>query len=210
MRSPDAAAGPDRPALIGLTGAIAAGKSEALAALGRLGAATLSSDAVVHELLGEGRVRERLVERWGHDVAPDGRVDRNRVGAFVFEQPEELGWLESILHPLVGERIASFLVGLPPHTSVAVVEVPLLFETGMEGEFDATICVVADDAVRAERAGARGTELLEGRSGRQLSQAEKAARATFVVRNDGSLAELEAGLAELWPRLEAPAGARVR
>jgi dephospho-CoA kinase len=210
MRSPDAAAGPDRPALIGLTGAIAAGKSEALAALGRLGAATLSSDAVVHELLGEDRVRERLVERWGREVAPDGRVDRNRVGALVFEQPEELGWLESILHPLVGERIASWAVGLPPHTSVAVVEVPLLFETGMESEFDATICVVAGDAVRAARTVARGTELLEGRSGRQLSQVDKAARATFVVRNDGSLAELEARLAELWPRLAAPAGARVR
>jgi dephospho-CoA kinase len=210
MRSPDVAAGPDRPALIGLTGAIAAGKSEALAALARLGAATLSSDAVVHELLGEDEVRERLVERWGQEVAPDGSVDRNRVGALVFEQPEELGWLESILHPLVGERIASWVVGLPPHTSVAVVEVPLLFETGMEDEFDATISVVADDAVRAARAGARGTELLEGRSGRQLSQAEKVAQATFVVRNDGSLADLEAGLAELWPRFEAAAGARVR
>ena len=209
MRSPETA-GPDRPALIGLTGAIAAGKSEALAALARLGAATLSSDAVVHELLGEDEVRERLVERWGRDVAPDGSVDRNRVGALVFEQPQELGWLESILHPLVAERIALWVVGLPPHTSVAVVELPLLFETGMEDEFDATISVVADDAARAARAGARGTELLEGRSGRQLSQAEKAARATFVVRNDGSLADLEAGLAEAWPRLEVAAKARVR
>jgi len=204
------AAGSDRPALIGLTGAIAAGKSAALAALGRLGAATLSSDAVVHELLGEDEVRERLVERWGKDVAPGGRVDRNRVGALVFEQPEELRWLESILHPLVGERITLWVVGLPPHTSVAVVEVPLLFETGMEDEFEATICVVADDRVRAARAGTRGIELLDGRSGRQLSQAEKAARATFVVRNDGSLADLEARLAELWPRLEAAARARVR
>jgi dephospho-CoA kinase len=204
------AAGPDRPALIGLTGAIAAGKSEALAALGRLGAATLSSDAVVHDLLGEDEVRERLVERWGPEVAPDGRVDRNRVGALVFERPQELRWLESILHPLVGERITLWVVSLQPHTSVAVVEVPLLFETGMEDKFEATICVVADEGVRAARAGTRGTELLEGRSGRQLSQAEKAARATFVVRNDGSLADLEAGLAELWPRLEAAAGVRVR
>jgi dephospho-CoA kinase len=207
--SPDAAAGPDRPALIGLTGAIAAGKSEALAALARLGAATLSSDAVVHELLGSDEVRGRLVERWGPDVARGGHVDRNRVGALVFERAEELGWLESILHPLVAERIGSWVIALPPHTSVAVVEVPLLFETGMEAEFDATLCVVADDRVRAERAGARGTDLLEERSGRQLSQADKAARATFVVANDGSLAELEAQLGELWERLEA-AGGRVR
>src|SRR5436190_20259511 len=167
MRSPEAAAGPDRPALIGLTGAIAAGKSEALSALARLGAATLSSDAVVHDLLGEDEVRARLVERWGSEVAPHGRLDRNRIGALVFHEPEELGWLESILHPLVADRVASWVVGLPPHTSLAVVEVPLLFETGMENGFDATIAVVADDRTRAERAGARGTELLEGRSGRQ-------------------------------------------
>jgi dephospho-CoA kinase len=203
VRSPDDAAEPERPPLIGLTGAVAAGKSEALAALARLGAATLSSDAVVHELLGDDEVRARLVRRWGSEVAPGGRVDRNRVGALVFERPEELAWLESVLHPRVSERVGSWVVGLPPHTSLAVVEVPLLFETGMENGFDATISVVADDRVRAERAGARGTELLEGRAGRQLSQAEKAARATFVVRNDGDLGELEAQLAELWPRLVA-------
>jgi dephospho-CoA kinase len=203
MASPDADAGSERAALIGLTGAIAAGKSEALAALSRLGAATLSSDAVVHDLLGDDEVRGRLVGRWGTEVAPNGHVDRSRVGALVFEQPEELGWLESMLHPLVSERVASWVVGLPPHTSLAVVEVPLLFETGMETGFDATICVVADDRLRAERAGGRGIELVEGRAGRQLSQAEKAARATFVVRNDGTVAELEAELAALRPQLEA-------
>ena len=96
-----------------------------------------------------------------------------RVGAVVFESPDELRWLESVLHPLVGARIAEWVVGLPPHTSVAVVEVPLLFETGMEAFFDATIAVVADDAVRAERAAARGTELFEGRAGRQLSGARE-------------------------------------
>jgi dephospho-CoA kinase len=190
------------PALIGLTGAIAAGKSEALTVLAALGAATLSSDAVVHDLLDEPEVRAWLVERWGDEVAPDGRVDRNRVGARVFSNPEELAWLESTLHPLVSERVATWVVGLAPHTSVAVVEVPLLFETGLENTFDATIAVVADDRARAERAGARGTDLLEGRSGRQLTQREKAARATFVVRNDGSLDDLRTGLSELWPRLE--------
>jgi dephospho-CoA kinase len=203
MRSPDAAPGRERPALIGLTGAVAAGKSEALAALGRLGAAKLSTDAVVHDLLTDDEVRARLTERWGAEVAPRGSVDRSRVGALVFERPEELEWLEAVLHPLVSERVASWVVGLPPHTSLAVVEVPLLFETGMEDSFDATICVVADDAVRAERAGARGTELVAGRAGRQLSQAEKAARATFVVPNDGDLDRLEAELAALLPRLEA-------
>jgi dephospho-CoA kinase len=184
-------------ALVGLTGAVAAGKSAALAALGRLGAATLSTDAVVHDLLDTERVRDLLVGRWGSDVAPDGAVDRSRVGAIVFEQPEELEWLEAELHPLVAERVAEWREELPLGTRVAVVEVPLLFETGMEDLFDATVSVVAPDAVRAERAGARGTGELAGRAGRQLSQEEKAARATYVLRNDDGLDALEARVGEL-------------
>jgi dephospho-CoA kinase len=191
------------PAFVGLTGAVAAGKSEAMAAFARLGAATLSSDAVIHELLGGSGVREQLVERWGEAVLVDGQVERARVGEIVFGRPDELAWLESVLHPLVGARIAEWRQSLPAETSLAVVEVPLLFETGMERAFDATVCVVADDSVRAARAGARGTELLEGRSGRQLSQEEKAARATHVISNDGSLAELEERVAQLMPALAA-------
>jgi dephospho-CoA kinase len=195
--------GRPQPAFVGLTGAVAAGKSEALAAFGRLGAATLSSDAVTHELLGTSAVRGQLVERWGDTVLADGGVDRARVGAIVFERPDELAWLESVLHPLVGERVVEWRQSLPAETSVAVVEVPLLFEAGMEGAFDATVCVVADDSVRATRAGDRGTELLEGRSDRQLSQDEKAGRATYVIANDGSLAELEDQVARLMPSLSA-------
>ena len=196
-------AGRPRPPLIGLTGAIAAGKSEALATLARLGAATLSSDAVVHDLLGAPEVRERLVARWGGEVAPDEVVDRPRVGAIVFERPDELRWLESLLHPLVGSRIRDWVVGLTPDTPLAVVEVPLLFESNMDKVFDATLCVTAPDEVRAERARARGTDLLAERSGQQLSQEEKAARATFVVANDGGVRELEERLRKLWPRLQA-------
>jgi dephospho-CoA kinase len=183
--------------VVGLTGAIAAGKSEALAALARLGAATLSADAVVHELLGTDRVRDSLVERWGPDVAPDGSIDRGRVGALVFERPEELRWLEGTLHPLVGERIVAWREGLGDETPLAVVEVPLLFETGMEGAFDATIAIVAPDELRARRAGARGTAELEGREARQLPQAEKARRATYSVTNDAGLDELERELARV-------------
>ena len=196
-------AAPDRatPAFVGLTGGIAAGKSEALAAFGRLGAATLSSDAVAHGLLEDARVRDRLVERWGNRAVADGRVDRDRVGAIVFERPEELAWLESLLHPLVGARIVDWRRMLPPETELSVVEVPLLFEAGLGDAFDATVCVVAADETRARRAGERGTRLLEGRTGRQLSQEEKAARATYVIRNDGSLSELEAEVALLVPVL---------
>jgi dephospho-CoA kinase len=183
----------------GLTGAIAAGKSEALAALERLGAATLSSDAVVHDLLGGAEVRDLLVDRWGSEVAPEGVVDRVRVGEIVFADPAELKWLESILHPRVGERIAVWRAGLDSETPLAVVEVPLLFETGMEGAFDATICVIAAEGLRADRAGARRTADLDARAGRQLTQDEKARRATHVVRNDGSIEDLERALAALMP-----------
>jgi dephospho-CoA kinase len=188
---------PGAPPFIGLTGSVAAGKSEALAALERLGAATLSSDAVVHELLGTERLRDVLVARWGENVAPNGEIDRNRVGAIVFERPEELAWLEGVLHPLVGERVVEWRQGLEAGLPAAVVEVPLLFETGLEGLFDATIAVVASESTRAERAEARATASFDDRVSRQLSQEEKASRASYVVRNDGSLAELEEELRRL-------------
>jgi len=191
------------PALIGLSGAIASGKSAALAALERLGAVTLSTDAVVHQLLDEPATQARLVERWGDAVAPEGRVDRAAVGRIVFSDPAELEWLEGLLHPLVGERVGLWRAELPPDAELAVVEVPLLFEAGMEDLFDATLVVVAGDELRAERARARGTTDVDGRAARQLSEEEKAARATFVVENKGTLEDLEAALRALWPRLVA-------
>jgi dephospho-CoA kinase len=194
------------PLLIGLTGGIAAGKSEALAAFERLGAATISSDAVVHQLLDTDEVRRTLIERWGEDVAPGGEVDRRRIGQIVFERPQELSWLEGELHPRVGKRLAAWRDGLPGGTEFAVVEVPLLFETAMEGAFDATVAVVADEAVRRERAEARGHALVEERAARQLHQNEKAARADHVVRNDGSLDQLERRLSALMAELRPPAG----
>jgi dephospho-CoA kinase len=195
-----------KPVFIGLSGAIASGKSEALAALGRLGAATLSTDAVTHELLDEPETLARLVERWGPEVDKGGCVDRAKVGEIVFADPDELRWLESILHPLVGERVVSWRERLNAGTDLAVVEVPLLFEAGMEPFFDATLVVVAGDERRERWAGERGTGALAGRSARQLTEEEKAARATFVVRNEGDLGDLEAALRDLWPRLLAAGG----
>lgn len=192
--------------MIGLTGGIAAGKSEVLRILGELGAEVISTDAVVHDLLGDEAVRDRLVERWGEEVAPGGSIDRGRVGAVVFGDPGELEWLESVLHPLVGEHLSDWRRELREDATVAVVEVPLLFEGTLAGMFDATIAVVADDATRARRAEQRGTGDLEARSSRQLSQDEKAARATHVVVNDHSLEHLEERLRELLPELEAAGG----
>lgn len=190
-----------RPLTIGLTGGIAAGKSEALAAFERLGAETISSDAVVHELLETEPLLPRLVERWGREVAPAGRVDRDRIGSIVFADSDELAWLEGQIHPLVGERIGAWLKSLPEDAEVAVVEVPLLFETGMDGVFDTTVAVVTSDEVRGERARARGHALVDEREARQLPQSDKASRAAHVIQNDGSVEDLERELSALVEKL---------
>jgi dephospho-CoA kinase len=189
------------PLTVGLTGGIAAGKSEALAAFARLGAATLSADAVVHELLDSEPLLGRLVERWGPEVAPEGRVDRGRIGRIVFADPDQIGWLEAQIHPLVRERMEEWFGALPADTELAVVEVPLLFESELTGAFDTTVAVVTSDQVRRQRAEARGHALVGEREARQLSQEEKAARAEHTVRNDGTVGDLEAALSGLVAKL---------
>ena len=189
---------------VGLTGGMGAGKSTALAALGRLGAATLSTDAVVHELYAEPEVVALVCERWGDDGAPGGVVDRSRIAAAAFADPDERAWLEQLLWPRVAQRVAEFreeaLARVPPPRA-AVVETPLLFEAGMEKAYDATIAVVADEDVRAERAAARGHASLDERAARQLTQEEKAARATYAVQNSGTVEELEQELSEVLAKL---------
>jgi dephospho-CoA kinase len=186
--------------LVGLTGGIGAGKSEALAALERLGAAVLSTDAVVHSLYESPEMVRLVVERWGERVAPDGVVDRAAVARAAFGEPEERRWLEGLLWPRVGERMAAWREENAGARAL-VVEVPLLFESGMEAAFDATIAIVADEEVRRARAEARGHEGLAERTGRQLTQDEKAARADHVVRNDGSVEALESSLSDLLDKL---------
>jgi dephospho-CoA kinase len=178
---------------VGLTGGLGAGKSTALEALAELGAATFSTDAAVHELLAGSEVRELLVERFGPEVAPAGQIDRSAVAAHVFAHPEDRQWLEETLWPRVGAMVVAWreqVESVDPPPPAAVVETPLLFEAGLEGMYDHTIAVVAEEATRAERAGARGHEAVEERAGRQLPQEEKAQRADFAVRNDGTREEL--------------------
>ncbi|HVD37469.1 MAG TPA: dephospho-CoA kinase [Solirubrobacterales bacterium] len=189
------------PLKIGLTGGIAAGKSEALQAFARLGAATLSSDAVVHELLESDELRDRLVERWGPEVAPEGKIERGKIGEIVFADPEQLTWLEAQIHPLVQRRTAEWLLSLPEDTEVAVVEVPLLFEAGGDKAFDTTVAIVTADEVRRERAAARGHALVDEREARQLTQPEKAERAEHAIPNDGTVEELERRLSALLEEL---------
>lgn len=179
---------------VGLTGGLGAGKSTALEALQRLGAATLSTDAVVHELYASPELRDMVVGRWGEEVAPGGVVDRAAIAARVFAAPEERAWLEGEIWPRVGARIAAWrdeVAAREPAPAAAVVETPLLFEAGMDGIYDATVAVVAAEAVRAERAAARGHVGVDERAARQLPQEEKARRATYTVSNSGTIEQLE-------------------
>jgi dephospho-CoA kinase len=191
---------------VGLTGGIGAGKSEALAAFERRGVPVLSTDKVAHDILDDDQVREALVERWGDEIAPDGAVDRDKVGEIVFADRDELAWLESVTHPRVGAHVLEWREGLGPEVEIAVVEVPLLFEAAMEDAFDATLAVVADDDMRDARLRERGQAGLAGREDRQLDQAEKVRRADHVIRNDASLEELDREVNQLIDELRQGGG----
>jgi len=190
---------------VGLTGGVGSGKSTALDALGRLGVPTLSTDAVVHELYRSAELRDAVRARWGGEVvAADGTVDRAAVARRAFASDEERRWLEGTLWPRVGERVAAWreeVARREPPPSVAVVEVPLLFEAGLEEAYDATIAVVAAEETRAGRAGGRGHEAVDERVARQLPPDEKARRATHVVANDGTVEDLQRELSALLEKL---------
>jgi dephospho-CoA kinase len=161
---------------------------------------------VVHDLYRDPVVRAAVVARWGDEVAPGGTVDRSAVAQRAFADPAEREWLEGLLWPRVGERIAEWRAlesQREPGPAALVVETPLLFEAGLDRAYDATIAVVADERVRRERAAARGHEAVDERTARQLSQEEKAQRATFVVQNSGSIADLESTLSALLGKLQA-------
>jgi dephospho-CoA kinase len=192
-----------RPLAVAITGGIGAGKSEALRAFARHGAAVASSDAIVHRLLREDEtVRAALIERWGERILDDeGEVDRSRVAEIVFADRDELSWLEGLLHPRVVRAYSAWREGLaqtPEPPAVFAVEVPLLYETGGERRFDAVAVVTAPPEVRAARRDASA----DRREERLLPDDEKVRRADFAYVNTGSLEELDAWAGEVVRALE--------
>ena len=165
----------------------------------------LSTDQVVHGLYDEPEVRDEVVRRFGPTIAPDGRVDRKALSTRAFARSAERAWLEQLLWPRVDAAVYAWrerVSQLQPPPRAAVVEVPLLFESGMDQVFDATVTIVADEKIRSARAASRDHDSLDERLARQLSQREKAARATHVIVNDGSVAKLEQELTELLLKLD--------
>jgi dephospho-CoA kinase len=181
-----------RPIAVAITGGIGAGKSEALAAFARHGAAVVSSDEIVHRLLREGEdVRRALLERFGKRILDaDGEVDRSAIAELVFADREALDWLEALLHPLVVKEYLEWreqLARQPSPPAVSATEVPLLFEVGGQDRFDAIVVVTAPEQVRAER-----TDVATGdREARLLPDSVKVAQADFSYVNDGPLEKLD-------------------
>jgi dephospho-CoA kinase len=174
-----------RPVTVALTGGIAAGKSEALGAFARHGAATASSDELVHRLLSEDEdVRAAIRERWGEDAVGN----RKRIAEIVFQDSAELEWLEQLLHPRTRALGDAWLETVD--RPLAVVEIPLLFETGGEARFDKVVVITAPRELREERRG-----LFADREARLVPEEEKVRRADFSYVNDGSLADLDAFVA---------------
>ena len=185
--------------VVGLTGGIGAGKSEALRAFARHGAATLSSDAIVHELYARPDVRAAVTARYGPQVArDDGSIDRAAVAARVFADPAERRWLEGLLLPLIFERFTAWRdAELAAGRRLLVHEAPTLFEAGVEDRYDAVVTVTAPAPVREARRPGAGARMAH-----QLPEDEKAARSDFVYRNDGDLDALDRWVAQLVAELE--------
>jgi dephospho-CoA kinase len=182
-----------RPVAVAITGGIGAGKTEALHAFARHGAATISSDDIVHRLLREDeRVRAALLERFGEGILDDaGNVDRRAIGDRVFDDAEALAWLENLLHPrVVAEYMAwrDHLAEQPDPPAVSVTEVPLLYEVGGESRFDKVVVITASPELRRERARVAAPEQREQHL---ISDEQKVERADFVYVNDGTREELD-------------------
>ncbi len=160
----------------------------------------------MHDLYATPELHDAVVARWGTAIAPDGVVDRAAIAQHAFATPEERAWLEGEIWPRVAARIAAWreeIGAREPAPAAAVVETPLLFEAGMEGIYDATVAVIADEAVRAQRASERGHVGVDERAARQLPQEEKARRATYTVCNNGTVDELESELSDVLVSLRA-------
>lgn len=193
-----------RPLAVAITGGIGAGKSEALEAFARHGAAVVSSDEIVHHLLrADDDVRRALVERLGDGIlGEDGRPDRALIGRRVFGDPEALAWLEALLHPRVSQEYLTWrerLAQLPEPPRVCVTEVPLLYEVGADERFDVVVAITAPEELRA----ARRRPPADDRDARLLPDEEKVRRADYAYVNEGTLEELDAWVASLLERLAA-------
>jgi dephospho-CoA kinase len=181
---------PRHPLAVAITGGIGAGKSTALEAFRAHGAATVSSDEIVHHLLAtDDDVRDAVRAKLGEGALTNGRPDRAKIAQAVFSDRERLAWLEGLLHPLVSREYLTWreqLSGLDEPPRVCVTEVPLLFEVGSEERFDKVIVITAPTALREQRRRVASDD----RDSRLLPDREKVRRADYHYVNKGTFDDL--------------------
>lgn len=191
--------------VVGLTGGIGCGKSTVSQRLAARGAVIVDADAITRELQEPGQpVLEEMVARFGSQILDaSGRLDRPAVASIVFNDPQALADLNAIVHPAVGAEIARRLAAEARTDHLVVLDVPLLVESG-RGDMAAVIVVDAEPEVALERlVEQRGMDPDDARArmARQASRSERLAHADFVIDNSGSLADLDAQIEALWPKL---------
>jgi dephospho-CoA kinase len=196
---------------IALTGGIATGKSYIARRLVSAGVPLVDADVVAREVVAPGTSGlAAIVARFGPDVLrPDRTLDRARLGDLVFRDANARQDLEAIVHPAVRDRIRAFFLALPEATPFAVADIPLLFETGRERDFDIVILAACAPETQVARVMARdklSRADAERRLAAQLPIADKVRRADFVIHTDGTHAETDAAVDGLIARLNAGFG----
>lgn len=200
---------------VGLTGGIAAGKSEVSRRLAERGAVIVDADVLAREAVEPGSDGlAEVVEAFGEEIlAPDGTLDRAALGTVVFADPSRREMLNAIIHPRVRARaaqIARDAVAADPH-AVVVQDIPLLVETGQAGAFDVVVVVDAPDDARIARLLARsgmGEAEARSRMAAQATREQRLAAADHVIENTGSLPALRESVDRLWDEVLAPAAAQ--
>ncbi len=193
--------------IVGLCGGIGAGKSTVAGLLAEHGALVIASDELNHQILKRPEVARQLAEWWGAEVLqPDGAVDRGRVAQRIFEQPAERERLERLVYPLIAELREDMIKrGFEnPAVTIIVLDSPLLFESNLDRRCDKVVFVETGEDRRRDRLiESRGWNVqeLERRARWQLPVDAKRARSDFILRNDGSLADLRRNVTNLYQNL---------
>ena len=196
----------NKPFILGLTGGIGCGKSDAAACLKSLGAAHVDADAISRALTAPGgEALPAIREQFGDGVFyPDGTLDRAALGQIVFDSAPHRRLLEGILHPLVQHRVLSEIQAAGERGDrVVVLDVPLLFETGMDVLCDETWAVTADAETQLIRVMSRGftAEQAQARIDSQMSAEERSARATRTINTNRPIDRTQAELTSMYQQL---------
>lgn len=189
---------------VAITGGLSCGKSTVCSLFKQLGAITVSADEIVHHLLTpNSETGLKIVDWLGQDVLKNGEIDRSKIAERVFQDPKKLKKLESLLHPLVREEINKSYENAKRQSplSLFVAEIPLLFEAGMQKDFDVIITVTAESKIAESRFKGTANEF-HSRSSQQMNLEDKVNQSHYTLVNNGSLDELKSQVQNLFNQLK--------